>query len=219
MHSIAAREDFNHAVAVFQQAFPGRDVINEFKLTQSELRLEQPLVANQNSYTFQIMDNQPGAGGLIFNTEIRLRMQDTFVPTMIGLYICLPTGVADATFRLYSYPNQFVFANAIQMRALYNGQMKIMVNNYQYMYGWGLQRHWVSNQTQQTAGFGAASPEDQNNFADDAMFPMQPFVLFGGSQNVQINVLLTSAPTAVDANSRYVMRYFGVLAQNSTPTS
>lgn len=219
MNAIAARDDFAHAVAVFQNAFPGVDVINQFKLTQSELRLEQPLVANQNQYTFQIMDNQPGAGGQIFNTEIRLRMQDTFVPTYLGIFIAAPSSTTDATFRLYTYPNQFVFANALQMRALYNGQVKIMVNNYQYTYGWGLQRHWVSNQTQQTAAFGAASPEDQNDFSDDAMFPMQPFVLFGGAQNVQINIILPAAPTAVDANSRYVMRTYGVLAQNSTPVS
>lgn len=219
MNAIAARDDFAHAVAVFQQAFPGVDVVNQFKLTQSELRLEQPLVANQNQYTFQILDNQPGAGGQIFNTEIRLRQQDTFVPTYLGVFIALPTGTADATFRLYSYPNQFIFTNAVQMRALYNGQIKIMVNNYQYTYGWGLQRHWCSNQTQQTAAFGAASPEDENDFADDAMFPMQPFVLFGGAQNVQINIILPAAPTAVDANSRYVMRFFGVLGQNSTPVS
>lgn len=219
MNAISARDDFQHAVAVFQAAFPGRDVINDFKLTQSELRLEQPLVANQNQYTFQIMDNQPGAGGQIFNTEIRLRMQDTFVPTMLGLFIALPASTSDATFRLYSYPNQFIFANALQMRALYNGQVKIMVNNYQYTYGWGLQRHWCSNQSQQTAAFGAGSPEDQNRFDDDGFFPLQPFVLFGGAQNVQINIILPAAPTAVDANSRYVMRYYGVLAQNSTPVS
>src|SRR5919108_2594665 len=151
MNAIAARDDFAHAVAVFEQAFPGINVVDQFKLTQSELRLEQPLVANQNQYTFQIMDNQPGAGGQIFNTEIRLRQQDTFVPTMVGLFIALPSSSTDATFRLYTYPNQFVFTNALQMRALYNGQMKIMVNNYQFTYGWGLQRHWNSNQTQQTA--------------------------------------------------------------------
>jgi hypothetical protein len=177
------------------------------------------LLANQNQYTFQILDNQPGAGGQIFNTELRLRQQDTFVPTHIGIYLALPTGTTDATFRLYSYPNQFIFTNAVQMRALYNGQLKIMVNDYQYTYSWGLQRHWCSNQTQQTAAFGAGSPEDQNNFSEDGMFAMEPYVLFGGAQNVQININLAAAPTGVDANSRFVMRYFGVLAQNSTPVS
>lgn len=219
MNSIAAREDFNHAVGVFERTFPGINVVDEFKLTQAELRLEQPLVANQNQYTFQIMDNQPGAGGVIFNTEIRLRMQDTFVPTHVGLFLCLPLSAVDTTFRLYSYPNQFVFANAVQMRALYNGQLRIMINNYQFIYNWGLQRHFVANQTQQTAAFGAGSPEDQNDFGMDAFYPMQPFVLFGGAQNVQININLPAAPNAVDAFSRYCMRFLGVQAQNSTPVS
>lgn len=219
MNGIVARDNFQNAVAVFMAAFPGVNVIQEFKLTQSSIRLEQPLLANQNQYTFQILDNQPGAGGAIFNTEIRLRQQDTFVPYEVGVFICVPTGATDATFRLYSYPNQFVFANALQMRALYNGQVRIQINNYQYIYGWDLQRHWCSNQTQQTLAFGAGSPEDQNRFDDDAMYPMQPYILMAGSQNIQININLPAAPTAVDANSRYVMIFRGVLAQNSTPVS
>lgn len=219
MNGIVARDNFQNAVAVFMNAFPGVDVVKEFKLTQSSIRLEQPLLANQNQYTFQILDNQPGAGGTIFNTEIRLRQQDTFLPYEVGLFIALPTGATDATFRLYSYPNQFVFVNAIQMRALFNGQLRIMIANYQYTYGWDLQRHWVSNETQQTAAFGAGSPEDQNNFAVDGFYPMQPYILFAGSQKIEININLPSAPTAVDANSRYVMLFRGLVAQNSTPVS
>jgi len=214
-----ARDDFNNAVAIFEATFPGKNVVDDFHLTQSEIRLELPLTANNTLYQFNLLDNQPGAGGQIFNTELRLRMQDTFVPTHFGVQLALPTSSSDATYRLNSYPNQFIFANAIQMRALYNGQLKIMTNNYQYLYSWGLQRHWCSNQTQQTAAFGAGSPEDQNNFSVDTMFPMQPYVMFGGSQNTQISITLSAAPTAVDANSRYVLRFYGVLAQNSTPTS
>jgi len=222
INSIAARDDFEHAADLFTESFGFRsrkEAIEAFKLTQSALRLEQPLAANTNQYAFPILDNQTGAGGQIFNTELRLRQQDTFVPTHVGLFLAAPSGATDATFRLNSYPNQFVFANALQMRALYNGEMKIMVNNYQYTYSWDLQRHWVSNQTQQTAAFGAASPEDQFDGSCDGFFPMQPYVLFGGAQNVQITINLRSAPTAVDANSRYVMIFRGVLAQNSTPVS
>jgi hypothetical protein len=219
LNGMNARDDFNNAVAIFEATFPGKDVVNLFHLTQSEIRLELPLTANNTLYQFKLLDNQPGAGGQIFNTELRLRMQDTFVPTHFGLYLALPSGTTDATYRLNSYPNQFVFANALQMRALYNGQLKIMTNNYQYLYSWGLQRHWCSNQTQQTAAFGAGSPEDQNDFSVDAMFPMQPYVLFGGSENTQISITLSAPPTAVDANSRYILRFYGVLAQNSTPTS
>lgn len=224
MNGLVAREDFNNAVAVFEDAFrdrlpAGETALNLFKLTQSELRLEQPLTANNTLYQFQIMDNQPGAGGTIFNTELRLRMQDTFVPTAIGIFLAAPSSSTDTTYRLYSYPNQFTFANAIQMRALYNSELRIMVNNYQYTYSWGNQRHWCSNQTQQTAAFAAGSPEDQSDFSTDGFFPMQPYVLFGGSQNVQISIVVKGAPTAVDANSRFIIRFYGVLAQNSTPVS
>jgi hypothetical protein len=222
MNSVAARDDFYNAAMLFQKTFNFSSVdeaIEAFKLTQSELRLEQPLLANQNQYRFAILNTETGPGGQIFNTELRLRQQDTFVPTHVGIFLALPSSTTDATFRLNSYPNQSVFTNALQMRALYNGELKIMVNNYQYTYSWGLQRHWCSNQTQQTAAFGAGSPEDQNAFSDDGFYPMQPYVLFGGAQNVQINILLPSAPTAVDANSRYVMIFRGVLAQNSTPVS
>lgn len=218
-NSIAAREDFNNGVAVFQNAFPNVDVVREFKLTQSTLVLEQPLQANNTRYTFPVMENILSQNGTIFNTEIRLRMQDTFVPTHIGLFLALPASATDVAYRWHTFPNQAVFLNAIQMRALYNGQLKIQVNNYQYTYGWDLQRHWVSPETQQTAAFGAGSPEDQNNFADDGFYPMQPYVLFGGSQNVQIEITLPAPPTAVDAFSRYVMVYRGVLGQNSTPVS
>ena len=66
---------------------------------------------------------------------------------------------------------------------------------------------------------GAASPEDQNNFAVDGFYPMQPFVLFGGSQAVDIKLLLAAAPTAVDTNSRVIMIFRGVQAQQSTPVN
>lgn len=223
-NGISAREDFNNAVRIFDNVFRDRiganeNVVDKFKLTQSAIRLEQPLAANATSYAFPIMNNQLSANGTIFNTEIRLNPQDTLVPTHVGVFLALPTSATDAAFRLVGYPNQSVFANAVQMRALYNGQLSIAVNNYKYTYGWDLQRHWVSNQTQQTAAFGAGSPEDQDDFSSDGFYPMQPFVLFGGSQNVQVNINLPIAPTAVDAFSRYVVIFRGVLAQNSTPTS
>lgn len=223
-NGIAAREDFNNAVRIFDNVFgrnlqPGENVVDKFKLTQSAIRLEQPLAANVTSYSFPIMTNILSANGTIFNTEIRLNPQDTLVPTHVGVFLALPASATDAAFRLESFPNQSVFANAVQMRALYNGQLQISVNNYKYTYGWDLQRHFVANQTQQTGAFGAGSPEDQDDFGSDGFYPMQPFVLFGGSQNVQVQITLPVAPTAVDANARYVVIFRGVLAQNSTPTS
>lgn len=220
MNGIVAREDFINAVKIFANAFPGvPDVVAEFKITESELRLEQPLVANANLYTFPVLVNETIAGGVVFNTEIRLRQQDTFVPTAVRIALANPSSATDTTFRLFTYPNQFVFVNDVQMRALYNSRLSVTINNYQYLYNWGVQRHWYSPQTQQTAALGAGSPEDQLRNSEDGFFPLQPFVLFGGAQNVQIQIVLAQAPTAVDANSRFVMQFYGVLAQNSTPVS
>lgn len=223
-NGISAREDFNNSVRIFENVFApfmkaGENVVDKFKLTQSAIRLEQPLAANSTLYTFPIMTNILSQNSTIFNTEIRLNPQDTLVPTHVGIFLAAPASTTDTAFRLHSYPNQSVFTNALAMRSLYNGQLKIAVNNYQYTYNWDLQRHWFSPQTQQTAAFGAGSPEDQNDFSTDGFYPMQPFVLFGGSQNVNVQIQLAAPPATVDTNSRYVMIFRGILAQNSTPTS
>lgn len=217
-NGMIGREDFNNAVAVFQNAFPGMNVVEQFQLTQSTLRLEQPLVANQNAYRFPVMTVQQQAGGVVFNTEIRLNMQDTFVPTHCALYLAAPGSTTAANFRLFSNPNQNVFANALQYRALYNGTMGISVNKKQFITNWSLHKHNIYPFTQQTAAFGAGSPEDQMNHSDCA-FPVQPFVMFGGAQNVEIFFQLAAGPTAVTATDRFVLIFDGVLGQNSTPVS
>lgn len=228
MNGIIAREDFNNAVLIFQKNFPKKDgsfyppneIIDAFKLTQSSLRTEAVLTANTGAYPFPILETKPGNAGVVIQTEIRLSMQDTFVPTRVRVTLANPGSLADGAFRLYTYPNQDVFgANAIQMRALYNATISMSVNNYNYSYNWSLQKHWYSGNPQQTGGFGAGSPEDQMDGSENGYYPMQPFVLFGGLQKVQININIPLPPTGVLANSRYVMEFEGVIAQNSTPAN
>jgi|SRR5882672_1025490 len=233
MNSIAARDDFNIAARIFGNAFnppvlvngqgnpnynPNFDPVVAFRLSQSALRLEQPCVNTSTQYNFPVLINIQNQAAA-FNTEIRLNQQDSFIPTHIGFFLALPTGTTDTTFKLMTYPNPFVLANAVQMQAYYNGTMSIMINNVQYTQKWDLWRHWCTNQTQQTAVLGAGSPEDQLNTAgasDDGFYPMQPFILLIGSQNIQLNINLPVSPTTVDANSRLVILMRGILAQNST---
>lgn len=223
MNGIVAREDFVNAVRIFENAFPEMarrgTIIDDFKITQAELRLEQLLSAGNTLYTFPIIDGLTGGGAGQFNTEIRLRQQDTFVPVAARVCLANPTSSTDTTFDLHTYANQFLFTNAVQMNAIYNGQMRIQVNNVQYSYNWGLQRHKYVPETQQTAAFGAGSPVDEFDGATYGYFPMQPFILFGGAQNVTLQIVLPVAPTAVDAFSRLVIQFLGVQAQNSTPVS
>lgn len=230
MNSLAAREDFDIASMIFNKAFnpqflsngqpnqnyqPNFSAVTAFRLSQSALRLEQPCSATSTSYNFPVLINIQNQAQA-FNTEIRLQQQDSFIPTHIGFFLALPSGTTDTTFKLMTYPNPFVLTNAVQMQAYYNGSMSIMINNVQYTQKWDLWRHWQTNQTQQTAALGAASPEDQFLGSDDGFYPMQPFILLIGSQNIQLNINIPVPPTAVDANSRLVLLMRGVLAQNST---
>ena len=230
MRGIEAREDFNTAVQIFGNAFnpqhlangqmnpnfnPYFDPVSAFRLSQSALRLEQPTVTSSATYLFPVLTNIQNQAQA-FNTEIRLNIQDSFVPTHVGFFLALPSSGTDTTFKLMTYPNPAVLTNFLQMQAYYNGTMSIMINNVQYTQKWDLWRHWQTNQTQQTAALGASSPEDQFMGSDDGFYPMQPFILLIGSQNIQVNIQLPVSPTAVDANSRLVIMFRGILAQNST---
>jgi hypothetical protein len=237
MNGIEAREDFTNVVRIFDNAFNPKyvidktsgkyvvnpsydalwDAVSAFRLTQQTLRLEQPMVAGSNVYNFPILNNIQNQAQQ-FSTEIRLAQQDTFVPTHIGFFLEYPSGVNDATFQIKTYPSQILSAQPVQEQAYYNGVLNIMVNNVQYTSNWDLWRHFVTNQTQQTAALGAGSPEDQLNGSADGWYAMQPFVLMIGSQNIRISVTLPAAgaPTAVTANARLCLMLRGVLGQQST---
>jgi hypothetical protein len=237
MNGIEAREDFINVVRIFDNAFnpkfvfdkmsnkwvgnptydPLWDAISAFRLTQQTLRMEQPMVAGSNVYNFPILNNIQNQAQQ-FSTEIRLAQQDTFVPTHIGFFLEYPAGLLDATFKLLTYPNPVISAQPLPEQSYYNGVLNIMVNNVQYTSNWDLWRHWRTNMTQQTAALGAGSPEDQLDGSQDGWYPMQPFVLMIGSQNIRISITLPAngAPAAVTNNARLCLMLRGVLGQQST---
>ncbi len=229
MNGIEARDNFDVATKIFNNSFnpmyvngqlnprydPSFDAVTAFRLSQSSLRLEQPTSTTSTLYNFPVLNNIQNQQQA-FNTELRLAQQDSFVPTSVGIFTGLPSSPTDTTFKLMAYPNPFILTNAVQMQAYYNGTLSIMINNVQYTQKWDLWRHWKSNQTQQTAPLGAASPEDQFDGSEDGFYPMQPFILLIGSQNIVVNIQIPVAPTAVDPNSRLIILLRGVQAQNST---
>jgi len=225
---MAARDDFQNAAKIFQNAINIKrkkqgmnpiavgDVIDMYQLTQNTLRLEQLIVTTNPVYTFPIATTQQGAAAP-FITEIRLQQTDTFVPTEIFVGFGNATSTADITFKVVPYPSPVLFPlGFVAMQTLYNGQMKFQINNYQYMYGWDLLRHYFSPQTQQTAAPGVGSPVDQFDLSSDGFYPLQPFVLFNGLQNLNFQIILPGSITATDVGSRIVVLMRGVTAQNST---
>src|ERR1700726_4690434 len=76
------------------------------KATQSDLVLEQQLLTTVTTYQFPVLNNQNGSqGNTIFNTEIRLTQQDSFIVSEWGFFLCKPTSAIDTTFVPQTYPN------------------------------------------------------------------------------------------------------------------
>jgi len=214
-NSVGARMDFETAVEMFASAYNKSPewVKQQFRPTQSRLRLEQACSTTTTQINFPVIINQ----GTPFNTEVRLNLQDIFVPTHVGIRFGNPTGATDASFKMFSYLNPFVFN--VAMQAYYNGTLSTLVNNVQYVNKWPVDWHYDSPETQQTAVAGAGSPVDEYNGSESGKVAMQPYVTLNGQQNIQVSINLPVAPTAVTANSRIILLYDGILFQNATVVS
>lgn len=214
MNSIAARMVYENALMSLTAAFA--DDPNGLTATrpmQSYLRLELPLVAGVTQYNFDILINQ----GTPFNTERRLKLQHSFVASEVAMYLGAPSGTTDATYKPLTYSSPVFFpVNFAAMQAIYNGSMNIMVDNIKYMDAWDLWRHYVVNETSQTAPLGPGSPNDQYDGKCDGFYPIEPNIVFIGSKDNQVQITLPAGITAVEANSRVILIFRGILAQNST---
>lgn len=222
MNSIAARMVFQNAINSMIKAFqgqPGFDIRN-YKLTQSYLRVEQPLSINKSNYLFPIMINQ--AAPQIYNTEQRLNLQDSFVTSEVQFYIALPTSAVDTKYKRLTYVSPSFFATpeaAASMQAVYQGWLTISVNNNVLVTAWDLDRHQLAPRTQQTADAGAGSPVDEYDGKGYGYYPMEPNIVFVGSKNNVVQIQLPDGLDAVPANSRIGLQFRGILAQNSTVVS
>lgn len=219
-NSIAMRYDFENAASVFAQAF-GMTIAavkSTFKLTQSFLRLEQPFTTANATLTFPVLNNIQAASGQ-YPTEQRLNQQDSFIPTKMGVYINPAASATDVISKLLAYPNPTILTapNAIAMQVLYNGKMVLTVNNVVYIPAWDIFKHYCANQTQQNVATATATDNVDQFYGDeDGKYPMQPYVALIGSKNIQLQIQMPAAPTAIAANSRCVVWFDGILAQNST---
>jgi hypothetical protein len=190
------------------------------KLTQSFLRLENQMIIGKNQWQFPVLNNQPNFSGVIFPTEQRLNQQDSFVTAMLGVFVSLPSGPNDATFILHTYPNVTLFtaADATPLETLYNSYLQLAVNNDIILPAWDVSRHRLVPQSQNGVGVTAQTVfnEDQIDLSSDGFFPVEPNLVFIGSKNSVLNLIMPAALTAVAANTRVSIILRGVLAQNST---
>jgi hypothetical protein len=221
MNNIAARMNFENARRALIKANIKEDPnfdVRKYKLTQSYLRLEQLCTVGITNYTFKVLSNE--ANPTIFNTERRLNLQDSFIPSEVGFFLEFPSSSTDDTFKPLPYPNTFLIgANTAQYFRAYNGELEIRVNQNVLVPYWDMWRHYDVTTTQQTAAIAAGSPSDEFYGENTGFYPMEPNVALIGSKGIQITLTLKNGMTAVNANSRFCLWFRGILAQNSTVVS
>jgi hypothetical protein len=192
------------------------------KLTQSFLRLEQQLLTTKTQYQFLFLTNQPSPGATaIFNTEQRLNQQDSFVAAMWGVFLSKPSSATAADFVLHTYPNAQVFTTAnvaAALETIYNSYFSLAVNNDIILPAWDVSRHRLVPETQAGVIITAQTvlPIDEIDLSSDGFFPIEPNLVFIGSKNNVLNLILPAALAAVETTQRLSVIFRGVLAQNST---
>lgn len=230
-NNIAARAAFKTAREVFFRAMRNKFAtdeecntwVDERKLSQGEIRLEVGLTTTSTNFRFGLTQNQNNSSGVVFNTENRLTMQDTLLANEYGIFVAKPASATDTAYNLRTYGNTVDFsaaaAAALDTTFYDNGYFRLGVNNDVIIPYRGLFNHLYKPQTQQTAALGAASPGDQIRGAEDGFVTMEPNTLLIGSKGYIPEIVLPSALGTVDANSRVVLIFRGILAQNATVVS
>lgn len=185
---------------------------------QSYLRLEQAISASKTNYTFYMKENE---GGSIFNTEIRLPLTDVFLAYGLQVFIGCPSSSTDAAFKLLSYPNAVVMSTsgaAAAAEVIYNGSMQVTIDNVQYMPQWALSKHrWVGTSQQRAqATDSPLIPQDEFYGTTSGLSPVDPIISFSGSQKINISVLLPASVATIQANSRLIMVWHGIQANNES---
>jgi hypothetical protein len=194
-------------------------------LSQSYLRLEQPIVASSNTLFFPVLDTQQqGASGVTRLTEVRLAQQDSFFVSNIAVYIAKAASATDTSFFLNTYPNAITFplgglitGGSQPLSTFYNGLMKITINKNVIVPAYPMTNFFQRYQTQLTAA--TDSPEDQIDFSDVALWEPNINIVGTKSNNIQIVMPNGIAQANLDANTYAVIILQGILAQNVTLVS
>lgn len=195
-------------------------------LSQSYLRFETGLVAGNTQYKFDVLVNE-NTQTTNFNTQLKLNLQDSFIVSQIGFFLATPSTSTATNFRLLTYPNKTAFStagSAVACNSIYNGYMSLTINQRTIIPNWDLYKHLDVPQTQQNGTFNgpvagsAVFPDDQNNAGDFGFYPCEPNIVLVGSKKNDLTVTIPSGipAGAVQADSRLVCIFRGILAQNTT---
>lgn len=207
------------------------------RLTQSSLRLQQPIDPNLNVYTFKVLENENTPLPPL-PTEIRLSINDEFVSYNVGYYVGTDITVATApTFvigeELWTYAPMELNTTFSLLSRAWNSQMAIQVNKISRLEKWDMMKHRIVPRTQyQNSQPGQPfSTQPSTNFHRDGMADMQPMLTLSGAKKNDITITLlggsipfpqtgvwvcpSSAVGLTFAIARLELFFRGMLAQNA----
>ncbi len=189
-------------------------------LTEANLRLEQYVVTNNAQYNFPILQGAVSAGSTsVLPTETRLEQNDNFHIGKIGIYLAVTAASTDTAFRLLTNNNEiFLGSAAIALNYLniYNGSLKINVNQVDVQTNWRLSKHFFVGQTQRLSAT-VNNNFDQVDMGNDGLEDLNPSIMLSGAYTNTITINLPAAVNLALANnnSRIVIILDGLRAQNA----
>lgn len=211
--TLGSRLSFQNAAKAIQRA--GKSTAGAV-LSQSYLRLETALTAGTTQYKFDVLVNENATGSSAFSTVNKLNLQDSFYVSQMGFFIYAPTSTTDTAAPLLTYPNTTILSTAnaaTQAYTLYNSYMSLTINQRVILPFWNLNRHMVINTTQQNT---TAGTRDEVNLGQDGFYPVEPNFVLSGDRKHDLTVTLPTGLSVIHPNSRIVIVFNGILAQNVT---
>jgi len=190
-------------------------------LTQVTLRSEVAMVTNKSGFVFPILESDNSTR---FNTEIRLKQTDVFVPAEWMIRVGAPASVSDAAYKHFSYGNLTVFSTsgaAAAIEGAYaNGRISLTIDNRVVVPQRDIFQFYQSPRTQQAADADYTSSNidlvDSMNGAEDGNYPVQPNCLLAGNANIKFELDTINGLAAIQTNSRWILIERGFLAQNTS---
>lgn len=170
---------------------------SKVRLTQSTLILTKAISTTQTNYSFDVLDSQTTT---LQTNEIRLNQNDEFVVTHIGIYL---QGIANTgATKLMSYaPFDIDAVKAGTVNGLFDGYLKISVNNVVFIDKWDTRKHEFVP-VRQHAAFVAATaaigstPSTIAAFSSrEFMYPVEPMITLSGAKKNAVELLLPVALT------------------------
>lgn len=182
-------------------------------LTQSYLKLIQPLTTGQSVFNFPVLKNESVNGIGQRADEKRLNQQDSFFVSNAAFYIAKGSSATATNLLPNTYPNAITYpTGSAQLYQVYDGFVQIVINQSVIGPGFDMINFLQIPQTQLTGATN--TPQDQFDPAQVGIW--EPNINLVGTKGNIIQNVLPASMSALDANVFGIWLFRGIQAQNVT---